>query len=190
VRRQVVIPDEDEAQGYERAAGELPRGKRAMALLALKMGFRAEELCSLDRLAVQRAVKTGELIFMRKGGKEQLFQAEVLKPLFEELLAVHAKTPRRVAAGRPRAWQRAGEILSTGGPAAQYNALHALVRDTGRAAGLTLRPHLLRHAFATRMERDGASLFTIQAALNHANIQTTQRYVHPSAKDIARFIRA
>lgn len=191
VRREVVIPGEEEARGYETAAMSLPPGQRALALLALKLGFRAEELCALSREAVKRAVKTGDLIFLRKGGRERTFRVEKILPLLEELLTVPARRPRRVnLQNAPRAWKVAGEILSSGGAKAQYNALWRLVKLTGARVGLKLRPHLLRHAFATRMARDGANLFIIQSAMNHRDIRTTQRYVHPDADDIAKFIRA
>jgi len=190
VRREVVIPSETEAQAYEAAALELHPERRALALLALKLGFRAAELCALTRAAVQRAVDTGDLLFVRKGGREQTVRVQKVAPLLRALLDAPAKYPRRVATSRPRAWRVAGEVLSAGGPAAQYNALRLLVVETGRRAGLKLRPHLLRHAFATRLARDGASVFVVQRALNHASVTTTQRYVHPDADDVARFTRA
>ncbi len=53
-------------------------------------------------------------------------------------------------------------------------------------AGLdkNVTPKVLRHSFATDLERNGANIFEIQAALRHANIATTQIYVHPR-KDLA-----
>jgi integrase len=88
-------------------------------------------------------------------------------------------------------WEIAGEILTSGaGSRSAYNRLRDLIESTGRDAGLRgLRPHLLRHAFATRMNRDGAPLFTVQAALGHKNIATTQRYVHASAGDVEKYQR-
>lgn len=193
-RRQVAIPGEEDARAYEAAAATLPRGRRALALIPLATGLRAEELCSLTRESVKRAVKTGELIVMRKGGRERIVPVKKTVALFAELLEAPAcpgRHHRPVSAPKPkRAWDRVGEILSLGQYKAQYHALHSLVRQTGQAAGLRgSRPHLLRHAFATRMNRDGASPFTIQAALDHANIATTMRYVHAANSDIERHQR-
>lgn len=93
--------------------------------------------------------------------------------------------------GRGSRWEMAGEILTSGASSrSAYNRLRDLIAQTGRDAGLRgLRPHLLRHAFATRMNRDGAPIFTVQAALGHKNVATTQRYVHASATDVEKFQR-
>lgn len=193
-RRQVAIPGEEDARAYEAAAASLPRGKRALAILPLALGLRAEELCSITRDSVKRAIRIGELITMRKGGAEKTLPAQGVRSLLEELLATpaaHGRSHRRISAPKAdRAWQHVGEILSPGKYITQYHLLHALVRQTGAAAGLSgLRPHLLRHAFATRMNRDGAPTRTIQAALNHARITTTEKYIHPDVQDVAKHQR-
>lgn len=190
----MAIPGEEDARAYEAAAASLPRGRRALALIPLALGLRAEELCSLSRESVKRAVKTGELIAMRKGGRERVIPAKKVQALLSELLeapAARGRGHRPISGPRPaQAWAHVGEILSPGSYQTQYQGLRALIRKTGAAAGLDgTRPHLLRHAFATRMNRDGASVFTIQAALDHANIATTMRYVHASHADVERHQR-
>lgn len=50
-----------------------------------------------------------------------------------------------------------------------------------KAAGLPdLRMHDLRHTFASMLINGGASLYTVQAALGHANPNMTMRYAHLS----------
>jgi integrase len=192
VQRRVRGPDEEEAARYEVAANELPPGLRALALIPIKLGLRAEEVLGLLRLDVQRAVRGGELVLLRKGGREHVLPASKVTGLLEELLEAERMRSRRLdAEGASRGvWQRAGEIISTGNAKAQYNALWRLIRQTGKSAKLDgSRPHLLRHAFATRMNRDGAPFATIQAALGHSKPATTARYVSPSAADINRYVR-
>lgn len=192
-KRITEIPSEDEALRYEQACQQLPPGRRAMALLPLAIGLRAREAITLTRRSVERAAQYGELLVLRKGGKEQNLPALGAKALCSELLSV--KGAKFVSLfesvlSEGRAWKTTGQVLSTGNLEAAYHALHKLVRAMGEEAGIDdLRPHKLRHAFATRMFRDGASIPTIQWMLGHANILTTMRYVHPGSADAAKFVR-
>jgi integrase/recombinase XerD len=40
--------------------------------------------------------------------------------------------------------------------------------------------HCLRHTFSTRISEQGGNLEEVQRLLGHANIATTQRYLHMS----------
>lgn len=187
---EVEIPGEDEALAYERATNELAPAQRAIALLPLAVGLRAESLLTLTRDQVERAAKYGELFVQVKGGKRRAKDVHHAQALFAALLEAPAFPGRELARARPRAWRTVGEILSAGGPNAQYQALRRVIRRAGATAGFSgMRPHLLRHAFATRMNRDGASTRLIQAALDHAQISTTERYIHPEARDVVRYVR-
>jgi len=56
-----------------------------------------------------------------------------------------------------------------------------------RAAPGDLRPrvHDCRHSLASRLSRNGAPLPAIQRILRHANVSTTERYIHTRPEDIA-----
>jgi integrase len=70
----------------------------------------------------------------------------------------------------------------------------ARYREALVAAGLpaTFSFHDLRHTFGTTMARAGVEVGTIQAWLGHADLATTQLYMHyaPQAQDADRIAAA
>lgn len=183
------IPSEKDVQKIEDATERLKPVERASVLLLLYLGLRAEEFCGLPREAVEEAVQTGRLTFLRKGGRTHTLDVEAVMPLLVTLL----KTPKRQRSIQNEAeeWTTVGESLcTTKNKVSHYHALRRLVLKAAELAGLDkVSPHKLRHAFATRMSRDGANVFTIKSALNHKNLTTTQLYIHPGTDDIAVFMR-
>lgn len=191
VEKQVYTPSEFEIESLEKAMDKALPPMRSAVLLILYLGLRAEEFYSLTRRQIERAVQSKLLTFKRKGGKEASLDVEKVTGLFDDLLLIPAKQkPGTTPTKRPHKWEVVGEVYSSGKPSSQYHVIHRYVTKAFKSAGLdAASPHKLRHAFATRMNRDGASPFIIQAALNHKNIATTQRYVHAGSKDVAKFMR-
>jgi len=176
----VEPPNEEETAAYAAAAEKAPEPVRSFALLPLKLGTRAAEVLGLERAAVERAIESGVLRFTRKGGKRRDLPARHVAEHLKVLLAQPG------ADGRP--WKIAGEILCAGKPNSQYRALWTVVHRIGEAIKLDVRPHLLRHAFATRLMRKGTPGEVIQKALGHASYRTTQRYIHADVSDVERYI--
>ncbi len=66
-----------------------------------------------------------------------------------------------------------------------YQALYKLIRRLGEKAGIKgLRPHILRHTFATIAIRKGLPLPAVQRLLGHKDIKTTQIYTHLVLEDL------
>ena len=74
------------------------------------------------------------------------------------------------------------------GRAVTVRTIERSIQSIGNAAGGTkLTPHMLRHTFATRLLRV-TNLRTVQLALGHARIGTTEIYTHPNQDDLRKAI--
>jgi len=118
------------------------------------------------------------MILHVREGKGRVPRDIALSPLLLERLRIYCRQYK------PTQWlfpsrQRAAQPM-------EPRTVRYLCRQAGRRAGLKQRihPHLFRHACATHMLEAGADLRTIQHLLGHADIRTTARYLHVSARMI------
>lgn len=80
-------------------------------------------------------------------------------------------------------------FLSMRGRPLPKNALFCLVEKYATAAGMGdkgITPHTFRHAFATHLIQNGARLRHVQEMLGHAQISSTQIYIHLTIRDLKR----
>ena len=192
-RRLKQNPTHADVEAFVKGAAELPAPWRELLLIGVALGFRREELLNLERSAVQAALKSPEKVirFVRKGSIEGELPIGHVITQFKTLLR-HPGTLGRGATLYETApawiqlWQVAGSTYG-----AAYARLKRLVARVSLEAGCSTRwtPHVMRHAFASEMVRDGASLPAVQRALNHASYQTSLRYVHVDAADLTKWMK-
>lgn len=149
-----------------------PAALRDRALLELfySSGLRVTELGGL--MLQQIDLEQGFLRVFGKGSKERVVPIGAL---------ACAAIATYLSAGRPHFVKtRTGSqlFLSNRGGALSRITLWYIVKKHARHAGITqnVKPHLLRHSFATHLLSGGADLRAIQEMLGHASIATTQIY--------------
>jgi integrase/recombinase XerD len=149
-----------------------PHALRDRAILELfySSGLRVSELAGLTIQQVD--LESGFLRVFGKGSKERV--VPVGGKAGEALTAY-------LTAARPHfVKSKTGSqlFLSERGTAISRQMLWVLVKKYAKSAGITktVKPHLLRHSFATHLLGGGADLRAIQEMLGHANIATTQIY--------------
>ncbi len=149
-----------------------PMGNRDRAILELfySSGLRVSELCGLTLQNVD--LEEQYLRVFGKGSKERLVPlgGPATKAIRDYLTV-----------GRPQLVKaKTGSELflsQRGGPLSR-KTIWALVKEYAERAGIdkAVKPHLLRHSFATHLLGGGADLRAIQEMLGHADISTTQIY--------------
>jgi site-specific recombinase XerD len=150
---------------------------RAMLITMYSTGMRRAELC---RLKVEDIDSTRMLIHIRqgKGGKDR----DV--PLSPKVLETLREYWRWM---KPKTYMFPGTINgSRADKPITPKVLWEACRQAAQRAGITkaVRPHLLRHSFATHLVEGGADLPTVQALLGHRDLKPTSIYLHLSERHI------
>jgi integrase/recombinase XerD len=143
---------------------------RAMLELFYSSGLRVSELAGLN--LQQLDLDHGFVRVFGKGSKERV--VPVGRKACDALATYLAAG--RIHFVKPRTGSQL--FLSERGTAISRKMLWVLVKKYARLAGIAkpVKPHLLRHSFATHLLSGGADLRAIQEMLGHASIATTQIY--------------
>ena len=140
-----------------------PRNRAVLSLLL--NGLRSEEVTRLQRGDWQWIEQYGAYVLrvVGKGEKERRVPAT-------------AETVRAVVDYLPIRKEASPWLLQ--GLDGQRMTPRQVQYVTERASGYKIRPHKLRHHYATRLIRAGANVFAVKDLLGHASVQTTQVYVN------------
>jgi integrase len=111
-------------------------------------------------------------------------RAVPLAPSIVELLREHRKAQNEARLALGEAWTDHDLIVEAGsGTPLDPTRLSDAFRRAARRAGVSIRLHDLRHAWATRMISAGQSAAAVGRALGHSQISfTLTTYVHPDAE--------
>jgi len=140
---------------------------RAMFMLMLRCGLRAQEVAELTVDAVEYG-RRQIFVFNGKGGKDRVvYMSEDAR---SALLAYLAR----------RSSKAKGLFLVQKGPMRgkplSVRGIQKRIEYYARESGLNVSCHRLRHTMATQLLNADADLATIQDLLGHGQITTTQRY--------------
>jgi integrase/recombinase XerD len=156
------------------ASGKKVQQVRDQAILEIfyGSGLRVSELSDLKTSSIDYDV--GFVRAVGKGSKERII------PLGQKAREALQKYLLRA---RPKLLKgQTNDILflSRLGKKISRQSLWAVIKFYARKANIkkTIKPHTLRHTFATHLLEHGADLRSVQEMLGHADISTTQIYTH------------
>ena len=136
-------------------------------------GLRVSELVSLKLNDIN--LQGGYLTAFGKGSKERLV------PLGEPAM-VWLKRYMETARGRLlKGRQNRFLFVTARGTGMTRQNFWVIIKTAALRAGIDrkkIKPHIIRHSFATHLLEGGADLRMVQAMLGHADISSTQIYTH------------
>lgn len=148
---------------------------RAIIELLYSSGLRVSELCALTLQSID--LDQGFLRVFGKGNKERIVPIgeEALSALKNYLLDSRPKLSKRKT--------KSELFISQLGNAISRKTIWLMLKEYAEPLGIKeiIKPHLLRHSFATHLLQNGADLRAIQEMLGHADISTTEIYTNVDA---------
>ena len=158
--------------GSRKRWGRLALRNKAIVLTFYASGLRESELANLKISDVD--LGSGFVkVWNGKGGKDGIAP---LSPPAVEAIARYLRVLRpKLARDKNSPYLFLGRL----GEQCTRQRIWQLISRIGWAAlGKRISPHMLRHAVATALIKGGADIRDVQAILRHADISTTQIYVH------------
>ena len=151
-----------------------PQGVRDRAILETlyATGMRVSEAVTLKKDNVNLDI--GFLRCIGKGDKERVI------PLGKKAIA---SISRYLEVSRPKLLKEGKSeflFVSRFGKMISRQSFWKIIKKYAKSARInkSMKPHTLRHSFATHLLERGADLRSVQEMLGHSNISTTQIYTH------------
>lgn len=146
-----------------------PIGLRDRAILELmySSGARVSEIVDLD---LDEIIENSLVRVRGKGSKERIVPIGSYAAASIDAYLVRSRPGLNKSSGLPALFlnQRGGRL--------SRQSIWDIIRKAGRACGLEVSPHTLRHCFATHLIEGGADVRVVQELLGHASVATTQIY--------------
>ena len=168
-----ILSEDDTVRLLEQPSQDSPKGIRDKAMLELlyATGLRVTELVNMKNQDINRNMG---YIVCRDEGKERVIPfghaaSEALERYYRESRQILLKEE-----------ESEYEFVNCSGKSMSRQGFWKLIKQYAKKAGIQedITPHTLRHSFAAHLVQNGADLKAVQEMLGHADIATTQMYVH------------
>lgn len=151
----------------DETADPLRLRNRAILELMYSSGCRVSEVAQLD---LDEMVQGGWVRIRGKGSKERLVPVGSFAQRAIDAYLVRSRPLLAAKAGGPALF------LNQRGSRLSRQSIWEIIQGAGKACGLSVSPHSLRHSFATHLIEGGADVRVVQELLGHASVSTTQIY--------------
>lgn len=153
------------------------KGMRLCVMLEIlyASGLRVSELISLKKSCINNYNQYPVLLIKGKGNKERLVPLH--EKAYQQIKAYLPYVPKTTEylfvtrSNKPITRMRVFQLIKA-------LALKADIDPT------KISPHIIRHAFATHMLKNGADLVLLKEILGHANLSTSEIYLHVMPEDL------
>ncbi len=150
-----------------------------MVLLMLLGGLRAAEVRSLRLADVDMGLR--QVKVTGKGSKQRVVPVD---PAFFTELASYLRVERPPGLATPECFV----VLrgpSAGGALTEAGLRRIFRTHRSRSGAVRVRPHRLRHTFASELAAAGIDLLVLRELMGHVHAETTAAYVHLAPETVA-----
>lgn len=158
----------------------------------LDQSIKGIRLCVMLEILYASGLRVSELITLKKSCVNNYNQYPVLlikgKGDKERLVPLHEKAYQQIKAYLPYVPKTTEYLfVARGNKPMTRMRVFQLIKALAIKAGIDptkISPHIIRHAFATHMLKNGADLMLLKEILGHAHLSTSEIYLHVMPEDL------